>query len=136
MLALQSQLGNADGFVVFSHLTIFEIIIIEKILNYPVLYFELNLTEFLTAIILIQEVADMRQIVANIKGNELMYTVSLLDLQRCHKRGAKVPFNTVYVKLACFLVETRMQVGLSGRWCLAQLVRGSFIHLFCEIIDT
>ena len=55
MLALQSQLGNADGSVVFSHLAIFEITIIEKILNYPVLNFELNLTEFLTAIILIKE---------------------------------------------------------------------------------
>ena len=49
------SLGNADGFVVFSHLTIFEIIIIEKIPNNPLLYFELNLTEFLTAIILIKE---------------------------------------------------------------------------------
>ena len=35
----------------------------------------------------VEEVADMRQIVANIKGNELMYTVSLLDLQRCQKMG-------------------------------------------------
>ena len=41
-----------------------------------------------------KEVADMRQIVANIKGNELMYTVSLLDLQRCQKTGvhASLPF--------------------------------------------
>ena len=42
-----------------------------------------------------KEVADMRQIVANIKGNELMYTVSLLDLQRCQKTGAhaSLPFS-------------------------------------------
>ena len=53
-----------------------------------------------------KEVADIPQIVANIKGNGLKYTVSLLDFQRCQKKGGKGTFQHCICKLACFLVET------------------------------